>query len=424
MSLWTYALLLTWIPAFAAVAADRLDWAACAREAAAANPDVLAAREALERSHAQHRAGYSPFLPQISADAGYTRGSNTLAQAGTSFTGSARDEYSYGLTARQSLFSGLRDVAGLDRAALEVEIARARLAIARASVGADLRTAFAQALFGARQIDLSNEIATRRSGNLELVELRFASGRENKGSYLRSKAYLAQARFEISQASRALAVAQRQLNRLMFRPVGGPPLEIDGDLALPKLPPRPEFGALATEVPQYTVARAEAQSAEKSVAIARSQFFPDLSVSGSIGRRGATFPPDGDRWSVGLTLALPIFPGGRNLLELQAARAEERRAKHVLDSFRDRLGVQLQEAFAELENAVDRAVVQEEFLRAAQLRSEVARTKYTTGLQSFEDWDLIENDLITTQKSRLQALHDAWTAQAAWERIAGKAGLP
>ena len=66
--------------------------------------------------------------------------------------------------------------------------------------------------------------------------------------------------------------------------------------------------------------------------------------------------------------------------------------------------VTLQSNYASLQDAVERIEVQEEFLKAAQLRAEVARTKYTTGLLSFDEWDLIENDLISTQKSHLQAL--------------------
>ena len=64
-----------------------------------------------------------------------------------------------------------------------------------------------------------------------------------------------------------------------------------------------------------------------------------------------------------------------------------------------------------------------EFLAAADLRAEIARTQYTTGLLSFEDWDLIENDLIDNQKAMLASLRDAVLAEAAWEQTLGKGAL-
>ena len=38
----------------------------------------------------------------------------------------------------------------------------------------------------------------------------------------------------------------------------------------------------------------------------------------------------------------------------------------------------------------------------------IARGKYTTGLMTFEDWDLIENDLIAREKAALTTRRDAY----------------
>jgi outer membrane protein TolC len=57
-------------------------------------------------------------------------------------------------------------------------------------------------------------------------------------------------------------------------------------------------------------------------------------------------------------------------------------------------------------------------------RADIARTKYNNGLMTFENWDIIENDLIQRQKSFLQGQRDRVVAEAAWEQAQGKGVIP
>src|SRR5687767_14073345 len=104
--------------------AERLTWEQCVREAASKNYDVLAAEQAVEKARGESRSAFSPFLPQLTADASY--GDGTIGES-----------YDYGLTVRQSLFAGFRDKAHWDRARLSLQIAEARLQIAKAKLSFD-----------------------------------------------------------------------------------------------------------------------------------------------------------------------------------------------------------------------------------------------------------------------------------------------
>jgi len=400
------------LPCINLSASEKLSWNDCAREVISKNHDLQSAEHAIERVRSQHRASYSPFLPQIFAEAGYNR-NDTFSL----------DEFFYGVSAKQSLFSGFRDKAQFERTKLDIEIEENRFQIAKAKVSADLKNAFAQMLYSAEQLKLSEEITARRKDNLELVQLRFESGRENKGSYLRNQAQLKQAQYEVAQAKRTRAVAQKDLLRVLARSFSSD-VEIEGTLEIPKIVTKPNFEELVLRTPQYLVAKAEAQSAEKAVTIARGQFFPDLALHGSFSKTGAAFPPNENRFAFGVTLSFPLFPGGKNIFDLQSTRAERERSQSTLHALRDQLTVTLQDFFARFEDAVERTAVQEDFYIAAQMRADVARAKYTNGLLSFEDWDIIENDLISTKKTRLQSFRDAWLAEAAWEQATGQGTLP
>jgi outer membrane protein TolC len=86
--------------------------------------------------------------------------------------------------------------------------------------------------------------------------------------------------------------------------------------------------------------------------------------------------------------------------------------------------VNLQQAFNSWVDAAQQSHVQQQVLQAAELRAEIARSQYTSGLMSFDDWDIIEDDLIAQQKTDLTARRDAILALAAWENARGVSLLP
>ena len=86
--------------------------------------------------------------------------------------------------------------------------------------------------------------------------------------------------------------------------------------------------------------------------------------------------------------------------------------------------LELEQTFADFQDRLGNATVQEEFVRTANVRAEIGQNLYTNGLLSFEDWDLIENDLITAQKNQIRSLRDLVVAEAAWEQTQGKGAIP
>ncbi|MBI2070945.1 MAG: TolC family protein [Elusimicrobia bacterium] len=401
----------------APAAGEPLSWDACLAEAAAGNPDLEAARAALAKARIDRQAALSPFLPQLSGGAD-TSENRTLG------LGVSSREYGWSLSARQNLFSGFRDYAGRSRTSAALDSAQAGYEDAAARVTLELRRAFTALLYAQEQTVLTLEIAARRRENARLVELRYEAGREHRGSYLRSNASWKQAEFEVAQAKRALRVAQRELLSVL----GRGPFEVvaaTGSLWAVEAPQgNPDFMELVRRTPVYRIAEAQVRSAQAGVTAADGRFYPDLDASVSLSRSGEQWPPEQPRrLSAGLSLSFPFFPGGGNFFGAASSRAERRRAQADFLSAQYSSALDLENAFAFYQDAAERTAVQEQFLEAARVRAQIARSQYTSGLISFQEWDLIENDLIASQKSWLSALRDAANAQAAWDRVQGKGSL-
>ena len=56
---------------------------------------------------------------------------------------------------------------------------------------------------------------------------------------------------------------------------------------------------------------------------------------------------------------------------------------------------------------------------AEQLRAEISTTKYKQGLLEYEDWDIIESNLINQGKTHLQRRRTAELEQARWKNELG-----
>lgn len=80
----------------------------------------------------------------------------------------------------------------------------------------------------------------------------------------------------------------------------------------------------------------------------------------------------------------------------------------------------LQQSLTNYRAAGENAKVSESLLAASTVRAQIARVKYMSGLLSFDQWDIIENELISRQKDVLQTRYDLEVAQAAWEQTLGE----
>ena len=86
--------------------------------------------------------------------------------------------------------------------------------------------------------------------------------------------------------------------------------------------------------------------------------------------------------------------------------------------------IKLKQAHAAFIEAHQKMEVDRAFSEATLAREKIARAKYNNGLLTFDNWDIIENDLINRQKASLQSQRDRVIAEAAWEQAQGKGVIP
>ena len=399
--------------------AELLTWEACVSRVAQNNPELRAAQENLSSSAYQTKAARSGFLPQLSAGVNYTDQSTAFATStfGTTAT------YSASVTATQNLFAGFQDQAKVAQSRANQDVTQASLDATKAKVSFDLKSAFAGLLYAQNYLKLTESIIQRRAENMRLVELRFEGGWENKGSLLLSKASLSQAELDHLQAQHAVQVAQEQLANVLGEN-RAEDIQIIGDIPLAEPAQTLDLQQLAQQTPDHRQAIGQEQAASAGVTLARSPLYPSLNLTGSTGRQGNNWIPDNDSHSVGVSLSIPLYSGGRDYYGTKSAVSNLSAATYNRERVDQQLITRLRQAYTGYVEAVQRLKVNQAFVDAATARAEIARNKYDNGLLSFEDWDIIENDLISRQTALVQSQRDRITAEAAWEQAQGKGVIP
>jgi outer membrane protein TolC len=269
-------------------------------------------------------------------------------------------------------------------------------------------------------LKITQEIYDIRRNNLELITLRYESGLEHKGALLTAEADLAYADYQVSQAQRSVDVARRKLIKEMGR-TQFTSLAVKGDFQVrDTVKERPDFETIAKDNPSLRQIIAQENSARFSLKSAYANFSPTLSGAAGADKSGSHWAPKNDQWNLGLTLSVPIFEGGLRLAQVSQAQAYLNQLKENEGSTRDGIVSALEQNWSSLQDAIDNVGVQYKSLIATEERSKIAQAEYSIGFITFDNWTIIEDNLVKQKSAYLDAQANALLAEAGWIQAKGE----
>jgi outer membrane protein TolC len=211
---------------------------------------------------------------------------------------------------------GLRtDVARLAADEAATAVARVRL-----STEADVRRAYLDLLLARDRSEILARLEDIWRSSAGIARARYEAGEGPQSDVLRAQLELNRLRQRRLALEAQELTAVQTLNRLRARPVGEP-IATSGtvrSLALPE-PTTPESAiadALARS-PELAQARLGTARAERSVALARRERYPDLSVALGVMPRGDLDP----MWLAGISIGLPVWSSRKQSRAVAESRA-------------------------------------------------------------------------------------------------------
>src|SRR5947209_1499853 len=269
----------------------------------------------------------------------------------------------------------------------QAQASAADLATINLSMHADVALDYFQARSLDAEEQLLNSTVTQYEQALELNENRFQGG-------IASEMEVEQAKTQL-QTTRAAAidvgVLRAQYEHAVAILIGKPPAEF----SLPPLPltaPPPHVpisvpAELLERRPDIAAAERRVASANAQIGVAKSAYYPVISLGGSGGFESSAITtllngPSG-LWSVGLSAAGTVFDGGRRrALNDQARAAYDYQVaayrESVLTGFQ-----QVEDNLAAVRILENEARVQEEAVAAAQRSLDLSVTRYKGGVTSY-----------------------------------------
>jgi multidrug efflux system outer membrane protein len=212
-----------------------------------------------------------------------------------------------------------------------------------------LVTGVARSYFQLLELDHELTVAKRslasRQDSLRLVQARLAGGLSNQLDVDQAMSLVATAAATIADVERRQEQTENFLSTLLGKNPG--PVQRTRNLEDQKLTPEVPAGlpsALLERRPDVRQAEQLLVAANARVGVAKSLFFPSISLTGSGGYQNfdisSLFKANGGIYGYGGSLVMPLFEGGRLWANYKASKAQREAAilsyqKSVQDAFRD-----------------------------------------------------------------------------------------
>lgn len=398
-----------------AVSAEEiLSWDDCVKEAAKNHPDLISAREVVVQSKENKEIAQSPLGPQITSELSTTKSNTPSGSSKTSTTNQ------YSATGTQLLFDGFKTISNTMAAKENIKSSQFAYKFTSSQVRFRLRTAYVNLLRAQELITIAQQIYDIRKQNLDLIKLRYDSGIEHKGALLTAEANLAQAEYGIKQAKRAMETAQTQLITEMGRSVYTPML-VKGELLVKEpVNVKPNFVALSEVNPSYLELVAATRAADYNIRSAIANFFPTISAQGTAGRQDSRWLPQTNQWNMGIAVSWPIFESGLRIAQVGLAKAQYNQAVATEQSTKNNVVLTLEQTWQTLLDSLDTVGVQRKFLIANEERQRIADAQYSIGFLTFDNWTIIQDNLVSSKRNFLDAQAAAMLAEANWIQAKGE----
>ncbi|WP_114240655.1 efflux transporter outer membrane subunit [Dyella sp. C9] len=365
------------------------------------NADLAAAFASYQQSRDYLAQVRADLFPQVSAGIGAERNRQSL---NAPLHGATSPEYynQYSVTGQASyevdLWGRVHDNVAAGRASMQASAAD--LASVRLSLEASLADSYVQLLGVDRQIDLLQKTVEAYQRALQLTKTLHEGGAVSGLDVDRAQTQLSSTRSQLSQTQAQREVLLHAIAVLVGQPASS--FTLDPKTDLPNLPVIPVGlpSTLLERRPDIAAAERRTAEANAQIGVARSAFFPSLTLSAGGGYESGVWSTllnaPSALWAVGPSLLGTIFDGGRHSAQLAAAHAafDEASANYrgtVLTAFQ-----QVEDNQSLLKNYGNAMVDQQDATTAADRTLKLALALYKQGANSYLD-------VVTAQVDSLNA---------------------
>jgi NodT family efflux transporter outer membrane factor (OMF) lipoprotein len=360
------------------------------------NFDIASAKHRIAQAEAVARQTLAPLLPSVSAEASWSMG--PVRPPGLSFQipptlAASMDDGSEVKHTVSTLLkaSYLVDITGRSyrsrQAALkDAAASRADAETQAATLVGLIVQAYYDVVDSQRRLALVKQQIANNEALLKLVETRFRTGASNALDVLQQRQQLEATRAQLPLVRALIDSSRQQLAALTG--TGNTDSLPKIEASLPPIEDVPAVGTperLLGARPDLRAAGDRLEALTDRESVARRTLLPSLALNGYVGYQMSYVDDvdDGEVWSLGAALTIPLYEGGANWAALKAAKAAKLSASAALRQSALDAHRQVETALISEREQRKRLAILREQAAAAELTFNEARKRYLVGLSEY-----------------------------------------
>ncbi|RJP64159.1 MAG: TolC family protein [Ignavibacteriales bacterium] len=356
----------------------------------------------LEGNESSVKSAYGGLLPSFSAGGSFNwsrseEKGNTSIFFGIPITTPAQTSesrsYSVNASANWTLFDGLANFASISQSKNNLEAARLSLQRLKQDIIFEIITRFYAVLNAKEVLKVREDDLAWNKKNLEVITERNRLGSVTLADVYAAQVKVGNSELALIQAGNDVATLQSEfLNSLgldvfqeldLVDPISGDKAELQAGKNLIE-----QYKDLQQNVNEtlnnrfdYQSALLSLKSADNSVTMAQSGYFPRLSNSYSFYSRANKLSEIGDSrsYNIGLSLDIPIFDGWSTENQVQSAKVNFKNKEVELTELERTIKINLKQTYLDFQTAEKRLSVSENNVLSAEQNRKIEQEKYNLG---------------------------------------------
>lgn len=375
-----------------------------------------------EQSKIELSTAKNSRLPDLNGSASHSFSFGRSLQADNTYNSINTQNTGFSLSTSVPLFTGLQIPNNIALSKLNLQAALEDLNAAKENVSIQVASSYLQVLFNdelARvaheQVDLSREMQVQR-------EAYFRNGKASESELYEAKSRVAQDELSAVQADNDYQLALLDLSQLLELPspdgfaIVSPQTDAVENLGTP-LPPAEIYADALLIKPVIKAAQYRLEGAQKSIRIAQSAYYPQLSLGAGLstnyykmsGMDNAGFGSQlRDNFSqyVGLTLSIPIFNRLATRNRVRSARIQQTTLGWQLEDSKKTLYKEIQQAYYNTLSAQTQYTSSRTAAEAAKASFDLMKERYMNGKANATEFNESRTAWMRAVSDQLQAKYN------------------
>lgn len=375
-----------------------------------------------EQSKIELSTAKNSRLPDLNGNASHSFSFGRSLQADNTYNSINTQNTGFSLSTSVPLFTGLQIPNNIALSKVNLQAALEDLNAAKENVSIQVASSYLQVLFNdelARvaheQVDLSREMLVQR-------EAYFRNGKASESELYEAKSRVAQDELSAVQADNDYQLALLDLSQLLELPspdgfaIVSPQTDAVENLGTP-LPPAEIYADALLIKPVIKAAQYRLEGAQKSIRIAQSAYYPQLSLGTGLstnyykmsGMDNAGFGSQlRDNFSqyVGLTLSIPIFNRLATRNRVRSARIQQTTLGWQLEDSKKTLYKEIQQAYYNTLSAQTQYTSSRTAAEAAKASFDLMKERYLNGKANATEFNESRTAWMRAVSDQLQAKYN------------------